>query len=268
LSQPVRLLLASASPRRRELVALLGLPWEASASGVDESAVVAHSPAELVVEVARRKAVVVRSPAGSIVVAADTEVVLDDEVLGKPGDVAQARRALQMLRGRSHWVYTGIAVASADEGWLVRDLATIEVPMREYSDLELEAYLETGDPMDKAGSYAIQHPEFRPVEALEGCYAGVVGLPLCHLSRALQTVGIEVRADLAAACQAHHNFRCPVFEAILTGSRPLVEGAHFGQNTEAELQAGRRGERPGAGAEPDSQDGRQALLKVKEGTKV
>jgi predicted house-cleaning NTP pyrophosphatase (Maf/HAM1 superfamily) len=88
--------------------------------------------------------------------------------------------------------------------------------MRNYSIPEIEAYIATGDPLDKAGAYAIQHPEFRPVEKLEGCYATVVGLPLCHLVRALRDLGTEVSADVPSSCQEHHNYDCPIFDQILS----------------------------------------------------
>jgi predicted house-cleaning NTP pyrophosphatase (Maf/HAM1 superfamily) len=87
--------------------------------------------------------------------------------------------------------------------------------MRNYSDQEIEAYIATGDPLDKAGSYAIQHPGFQPVIDFFGCFAGVVGLPLCHLVRSLRKSGVSVPVDIAAVCQAYHHYDCPVFETIL-----------------------------------------------------
>jgi septum formation protein len=90
--------------------------------------------------------------------------------------------------------------------------------MRRYSPAEVERYVASGDPLDKAGAYAIQHPGFRPVSGLSDCYAAVVGLPLCHLARALGRLGVQVPGDVAGLCQAHHRYHCPVFEEILRGS--------------------------------------------------
>ncbi len=87
--------------------------------------------------------------------------------------------------------------------------------MREYGDIEMLAYIESGDPMDKAGAYAIQHPGFCPVDDLQGCYANVVGLPLCHLARTLQKFGIDLAADVPAACQSTLGYDCPIYEAVL-----------------------------------------------------
>ena len=93
---------------------------------------------------------------------------------------------LRRLRSRTHQVYTGIAVMPLSDGNLLTDLCVTDVPMRAYSDEEIDAYVATGDPLDKAGAYAIQHPDFHPVESMSGCYASVMGLPLCHLTRTLR----------------------------------------------------------------------------------
>ena len=213
----MELILASASPRRQELIQLLGLSWQVMVAQVDENSVSHPDPAQDVVETARLKAadVVQRAPAGALVIAADTTVVLDGRVLNKPVDAADARDMLRRLRGRVHHVHTGIVVVDTGTDRWLTDVATIEVPMRRYGDAELEAYVASGDPLDKAGAYAIQHPEFRPVEGLSGCYAGVVGLPLCHLARALRLLGVSVTADIAGRCQAHHQYVCPIFSQIL-----------------------------------------------------
>lgn len=211
------LILASASPRRQAMIRLFGLPVQLWPADVDEESVQHPDPAVNVVQTAWLKAdmVAAQAPAGAVIIAADTTVALDGRMLNKPADVAEARTMLQQLRGRSHQVHTGIVVLNTADGQWVEDVATVDVPMRPYSDAEMEAYLLTGDPLDKAGAYAIQHPEFRPVNSLSGCYAGVVGLPLCHLARALRRVGVLVGVDIAAACQAHHEYNCPVYRFIL-----------------------------------------------------
>jgi septum formation protein len=212
------LILASGSPRRRELIPLLGLPWEVWPANVDEDSVEDVDPETNVMRTAQLKASAVagQAPSQAVVVAADTTVALNGQMLNKPADEADARSMLLSLRGRTHRVYTGIAVVNKSTAQMISDVATIEVPMREYSIDEIEAYISSGDPMDKAGAYAIQHPVFQPVFEMSGCYAGVVGLPLCHLVRALRRVGVAINAEVAAACQAHHGYDCPVFEHILS----------------------------------------------------
>jgi septum formation protein len=216
--QNLRLVLASGSPRRRELIPLLGLPWEVWPANVDEESIEETDPELNVARTAQLKAstVAAEAPTQAIVVAADTTVALDGRMLNKPANEADARRMLLSLRGRTHQVYTGITVINNASAKTITDVATIKVPMREYSIDEIETYIATGDPLDKAGAYAIQHPVFRPVIRMEGCYAGVVGLPLCHLTRALGKVGVVVGVDIARACQTHHSYNCPVFESFLS----------------------------------------------------
>jgi len=220
----MELILASASPRRQELIPFLGLPWRVMVARVDEESVSHPDPALDVIATARLKAaeVVSRAPAGALVIAADTTVVLDGLRLNKPADPEEAREMLRRLRGRTHHVHTGIVVVDKDRDRWISDVATVEVPMRDYSPSEIDAYVASGDPLDKAGAYAIQHPGFHPVTQLSDCYAAVVGLPLCHLARALRHLGPPVNGDVAARCQEHHRYPCPVFERIL--NRPFNAG--------------------------------------------
>jgi MAF protein len=187
------------------------------AADVDEASVDHPDPAVNVVQTAQLKAEAVYpfAPAEAVIIAADTIVVLDNRVLGKPAGEPQAGEMLRQLRGRTHQVFTGLALINKATGQRVTDVAAIDVPMRNYSDQEIEAYIATGDPLDKAGSYAIQHPGFQPVIDFFGCFAGVVGLPLCHLVRSLRKSGVSVPVDIAAVCQAYHHYDCPVFETIL-----------------------------------------------------
>ncbi|MEK7323667.1 MAG: Maf family protein [Chloroflexota bacterium] len=219
------LLLASASPRRRELLALTGLPFDARAAGIDETPQTGEAPVEYVRRVAKEKAEATtnyqlpitknESGYGLLVIAADTEVVIDGEILGKPRSAEEATAMLVKLRGRTHEVISAIAVVDVRSGELHEELCRSEVPMRNYSDAELAEYVATGDPLDKAGAYAIQHNGFRPVENFSHCYASVMGLPLCHLARALRRFGVEPPADVPAACQQFNNYRCPVYQKIL-----------------------------------------------------
>jgi MAF protein len=137
-------------------------------------------------------------------------------ILGKPKDWKDAERMLKQLRGHTHQVFTGVALYRPRDKKLLTELCVTDVPMRDYSDGEIIAYIRTGDPMDKAGAYAIQHAEFHPVEAMRGCYASVMGLPLCHLTRALQKLGIPPKTDAPSACQTFLNYPCPLASEILS----------------------------------------------------
>lgn len=215
------LLLASNSPRRRQLLALGGWMFTALASDVDETQRPGESPAQYVLRLAEEKARVAagRSEAGGIVIGSDTTVVDGTDILGKPGDTAEAAEMLRRLRGHTHQVYTGIAALRSGDGRLVTDLCVTDVPMRNYSDEEIEAYVLTGDPFDKAGAYAIQHSQFQPVERMAGCYASVMGLPMCHLVRLLRQFELPPLADVPDGCQKLLDYQCPVSNAILRGEQ-------------------------------------------------
>lgn len=146
--------------------------------------------------------------------AADTIVVLDGQALGKPADEAEAWSMLRALRGRTHEVHTGLVLLDLTEGREICESRFSVVTMRDYSDQEIEAYIATGDPMDKAGAYAIQHHWFRPVNQLEGCFTGVMGLSVCHLLQALNGLGLETAADMTALAAAHQGFACPLYDAL------------------------------------------------------
>ncbi|MDT8305006.1 MAG: Maf family protein [Anaerolineae bacterium] len=202
----VTLLLASASPRRQELIRLLGYPTAVQVPDVDEDSIDHADPAHNVVETARLKAEAVAATVmdQAIIVAADTTVALGREMLNKPANAEEARHMLRRLRGRTHQVHTGIVVVTLPERRTAAAVSTTAVTMRDYSDDEMEAYIASGDPFDKAGAYAIQNKAFRPVGALAGCFTGVMGLSLCRLSQALQAVGIPAELDVAN----HDTARC------------------------------------------------------------
>jgi MAF protein len=188
-------------------------------SDVDENRLPGESPSAYVLRLAHEKASTAagRCDPGAVVIGADTAVIDGGQVLGKPADPADAGRMLRQLRGRTHQVFTGLAVLGSRDRNLRTELCVTDVPMRDYSEDELEAYIRSGDPMDKAGAYAIQHPGFQPVESMNGCYASVMGLPLCHLVRALRSLGVRPNADVPAACQSFLDYKCPVSGAILRG---------------------------------------------------
>ena len=216
------IILASNSPRRKELLTLLGLPFRACPAEIDESALPGETPRAYVLRLAEGKAravadrgAVAQVTTGSLVIAADTTVADGSDILGKPEDEQQAMEMLTRLRGHLHQVYTAVAVLRAADGMLLLDTCATDVPMREYSQAEIATYVATGDPLDKAGAYAIQHDGFHPVEHLEGCYANVVGLPLCHLTRLLRKLNVEPQENVPAACQAALQYNCPIFGEIL-----------------------------------------------------
>jgi MAF protein len=148
--------------------------------------------------------------ADQIVLAADTTVVDGTDILGKPADSAEAIAMLKRLRGHAHQVYSGIALLRLSDGLLLKDLCITDVPMRDYSDEEILAYVQTGDPLDKAGAYAIQHPQFHPVASLEGCYASVMGLPMCHVILLMRKMDLQPNAEFFASCETLLEYQCPV----------------------------------------------------------
>ena len=190
------LILASASPRRQELLQLIGLPFTVIPSEFDESTLDLWPPDRHVLDSSAAKAedVAVRIPDG-IVIGADTIVVIDQEVLGKPRDEDDARRMLRMLSGRSHYVYTGICAVRREGGKTVRaarDFVRTEVRFCDLSDDVIDAYVATGEPLDKAGAYGIQERAAMLIEGIVGDYFNVVGLPVHRLSRLLVEVGVPV----------------------------------------------------------------------------
>jgi MAF protein len=211
------LLLASNSPRRRQLLALGELSYRAHSADVDESQAAGEAPRDYVTRLAQDKAraAIPFARADEIIIGSDTAVIDGAEILGKPKDAADAARMLSQLRGRTHQVFTGVAAYRARDEKILVELCVTDVPMRAYSDEEIAAYIRSGDPMDKAGAYAIQHPDFNPVESMRGCYASVMGLPLCHLARILHKMDISFTADISRACQNFLKYECPVSDEIL-----------------------------------------------------
>lgn len=185
-----RVVLASASPRRLELLRRLGIEPVVRAARVDETPLHDESPSRVVARLARDKAMAVERDDDDLVIAADTEVVLDGEVLGKPADDAEAARTLRSLSGRAHRVLTGVhVVLGAHEAGAVE---TTEVVFREVSDDEIAAYVATGETADKAGAYGIQGAGGMFVVRIEGSDSNVVGLPLATVVRLARLVGVTL----------------------------------------------------------------------------
>jgi MAF protein len=213
------LILASQSPRRKELLNLTGWPFQIAPADIDESPFEKELPEPYVLRLARNKAKAAAQYTQNctLVIAADTIVADGDTLLGKPADALQARKMLQSLKGRSHQVSTSVAVYSPANEQLLTEICTSQVPMRNYSNQEIEDYIASGDPMDKAGAYAIQNRDFHPVENFTGCFANVMGLPLCHLQRIMAQLGSIPVADLQMKCQNELKYQCQIYQDILKG---------------------------------------------------
>src|SRR5690606_16904834 len=186
------LFLASASPRRRELLAQIAVPCVTQIASIDENPLPDEPPAAYVERLAREKAraglLALGEPADAVVLGADTAVVLDGRILGKLADFAESRAMLQALSGRSHQVLTAVALVGA--GRESARVVSSEVSFRPISEAEIEAYWASGEPCDKAGSYGIQGLAAVFVSQLRGSYSAVVGLPLCETAELLGEFGI------------------------------------------------------------------------------
>lgn len=187
------LILASGSPRRKELLAALGLDFVVIPSTVAEPSYDGRDPAKYANELAEAKAVyVARQLRSGLVIGADTIVVLDGEVLGKPDSAAHAVDMLSRLSGRSHTVYTGLAVIDAATGELEQEVVATEVKFRHLTAAEIDLYVRSGEPMDKAGAYGIQGLGAVFIQSIRGCYYNVVGLPLSALDQLLKRFNFAI----------------------------------------------------------------------------
>jgi len=208
INTPFPIILASQSPRRQQFLRQLGVSFSVSVANIDERRHPGEAPHDLVSRLSDEKAAVVaKKHPQALVIAADTIVVLGDAVLGKPEDAAHAREILRQLRNRQHFVFSSVTLMRAETGQKYAALNSTTIRMRNYTDAEIEAYIATGDPQDKAGADAIQHREFAPVACWEGCYAGVMGFPLYDVSLGLAQFGVDV-PDVAAVCAAATGVSC------------------------------------------------------------
>ena len=188
-------MLASQSPRRSEILRSAGIPFTVRVADVDETVLAGESPADYVQRLAAAKAFAIESADGETVLGADTTVVIDGEILAKPADAADARRMLARLSGRRHEVLTGICLRRGAD--VIRDYVTTGVVFARLSDAEIGEYVASGEPMDKAGAYAIQGLASKFVERIEGDYFNVMGLPVAlvyrRLREAIQRRGAETQ---------------------------------------------------------------------------
>ena len=187
----IDIVLASQSPRRRELLTQMGLTFRISAPRIDEHMDRDLPPDRLVETISAEKAAAIAAEEGpeSLIIAADTVVALDGALLGKPADVEDARRMLAALSGRHHQVYTGFTARRGDT--VVTGSERTEVVFRPLTVAEIDSYIATGEPMDKAGAYGIQGFGALLVERIRGDYFNVMGLPVCALGQALRTFGVD-----------------------------------------------------------------------------
>ena len=184
------IILASQSPRRKELLGLFHVPFIVRVADIDESMDLSQPAFDQVALVSRRKALAVERNSDDIVIAADTIVVCQGKILGKPKDKADAKAMLQLLSGRDHQVMTGMTVLKGETCRTVTE--GTDIHFRSLSDKEIDAYIATGEPMDKAGSYGIQGGAAVFAEKLVGDYYNVMGLPVCRLWQLLQDIAPEV----------------------------------------------------------------------------
>lgn len=186
----MNVILASQSPRRRELLGLFRIPFTVRVADIDEAMDPHSDPAREVARVSAMKAAAIARKDTDLVIAADTIVVCDGQVLGKPKDEDDAFRMLRLLSGRAHQVMTGLTVMYADR--VISHTEITHIHFRPLSDGEIRAYIRTGDPMDKAGSYGIQSGAALFADRLEGDYFNVVGLPVCRLGMILKELAPEL----------------------------------------------------------------------------
>ena len=190
----MNLILASASPRRRELLGLFRIPFQIRVADIDETMDLSQSPFDEVARVSRLKAMATPRSQDEVVVAADTIVVCEGRVLGKPHSEEEAVSMLRLLSGRDHQVMTGVTVACADQCKTFTEVTDIH--FRELSDKEIHAYVATGEPMDKAGAYGIQGGAALFCSHMVGDYYNVMGLPVCRLGQLLREMAPELMGDM------------------------------------------------------------------------
>ncbi len=202
------IVLASRSPRRQEFMRQLGLNFSIQSADIDESYRNDETPTDFVQRLSQEKAEAVAADhLDALIIAADTIVVLDNQILGKPENETHARKILESLRNKKHFVYSALAFFQPKTKQKFSSISSTSVTMRNYSDDEINAYIASGDPMDKAGAYAIQNREFAPTLCWDGCYANVMGFPLGDLEMGLAQFGIDV-PNMAQKCSAITGMGC------------------------------------------------------------
>lgn len=212
-----KIILASSSPRRKELISWTRIPFSIAPADIDERVMPDETPLELVQRLALEKAQkIAGTETDAIVLAADTIVVHQGTIIGKPRNATHAEQILRSLRDKTHQVITAIALIAPNKS-AHRDVCVSQVKMRDYSDVEINAYIASGDPMDKAGAYAIQNGDFKPVPDFSGCFASVMGFPFCHIERNLRRIDGYNCLPVAEICQKNLHYPCPIHQRVLDG---------------------------------------------------
>jgi septum formation protein len=212
-----KIILASNSPRRKELITLTGWDISTLPADIDETPLEGENPDDYVCRVAKEKAANCKDGCRELILAADTIVIDNNQILGKPTDKEDARRMLVQLRGHTHQVLTSVVLVNPESSRMEEELCRTKVPMRNYSEAEIDAYIDSGDPLDKAGAYAIQHTGFHPVENFHGCFASVMGLPLCHIKRMALRLNTLSSDQLVTECQRINQYSCQIFRQVADG---------------------------------------------------
>ena len=215
----VKIILASASPRRQKMLSWIVPEFESMPADIDET----PYPGELPVPYCRRMALgkalhcAGSLTEGSFVIGSDTTVYINHQILGKPRDEDHAEEMLKLLNGKDHLVCTAVAMGYQENGKLKIQQTVCEtvVRFREMSREEIMDYIASGDPMGKAGAYAIQNHEFHPVESIRGCYASVVGFPLCHIGNLFHRFGYDTFPQIRSACNAGTKYQCNYVPSII-----------------------------------------------------
>jgi septum formation protein len=214
--------LASASPRRQEMLAWLGLSFKIQSVDIDERGK-KDEPADVYVKrLADEKATAASLKAKAVdtqvfILAADTTVVLGNKILGKPMDDMEAILMLKDLRDKKHQVITSLLLLNTAQNLKTNENCITNVQMRNYSDKDIREYVDSGDPFDKAGGYAIQNPRFHPVINFCGCFASVMGMPLCHLERNLRKYQDYSPQPVNEICRNFLDYTCPIHQRVLNG---------------------------------------------------
>jgi len=203
------LILASGSPRRKELLGYFDIPFLVQPADIDETQTPEEAPRDYVWRLAREKGQVISQQSLLPVLSADTTVEFEGQILGKPVDIQDARRMLVMLCGRTHHVYTAISMIDPTTGLDLERLVESEVTMRSYSDAELQTYLDSGNWHDKAGGYAIQDSQFQPCAGYFGSYTNIMGLPIKEVAEMLREAGFVIREDLPGSLENSLNIFTP-----------------------------------------------------------
>jgi septum formation protein len=213
VSSVFNLILASGSPRRKELLSVLGLAFKVQSGQIDELVQPGEKPLDYVKRMAKQKGKASTVKDEAWVLSADTIVEQNGLIIGKPKDFAEAEKILKALRAKDNQVFTALNLSRDGSSQVTYCQTTVS--MRPYGDDEIKDYIHTNSPMDKAGGYAIQDVAFHPVSSLQGCWANVMGLPLCHLYKMLQQSELKPEPGIAERCQRHLGIVCPVFAEIL-----------------------------------------------------